>query len=409
MKVAIDGFNQEKLVYLGLNIIHSKILEWLVYFAHSGNQTIIKTKNDKEHYYWVEYHKVFEDFPTLPFRSNQTISKIFEDLSGKTSKTLPIEKFPLIKIVVPTIDGKMVGFAIRENIIEWLRDSGGIDMNSLITNKPIESKKPTAIKNNCNKNATQIMDKLLQIKLPDGSKLFRNRLNKDGSYTKGMKEFCFKLTAIYKGSFLKTFRQADEFIAKNKDHSINSAKEIILNCQGSWNSIEEVIIKAAKNYITWFDPSNNPSDKNWLPKNIDSWLFNYNSNGSLFLACLDGPAFPMREVSAEKIFLSIPKEVRIIFKEFIDERTDGFAFWSRIKSLVSWYKKYANDLMNEDSNCTYWLDCGIEKWLYEYVSFLKSFIDHVYLSHLGTNCPTWSAYLLNAKKEHDIKAFLNKS
>ncbi len=406
MTNSILGFNQSALLKYNISSKEIILLNWMKCFASSINIKRWIDEKTKDTYFWIKYSKVLNDLPCI-YQNIFQLQKSIKNISSK----IPGEK-PLLKKEIKTKFGTDTYFAFDPIVRKEMEE--GMPIDSLITGKPIAKTTERKQQHKLNPNTKEVISALLEIEKYDGSKLFRDKFPEDDyEYTQGLKHFEEKLLSIYNGEFNKDYciNISPNFIKQNKDHDIKEAKEIVRGCKGSWSKIKELFIKAAKNYASWFEIGNQPESKDWLKGrcNLNPWLYDDRMNGSLFLACLDGPAFPMREVSAEKVFHSIPPEVRIIFKEFVDERTDGFAFWNRIKSLVSWYKKYANDLMEEDSNCTYWLDCGIEKWLYEYKSFLKSFIDHVYISHLGTNCPTWSAYLLNARKEHEIKAFLPKS
>ncbi len=409
MHVAIQGFNQSKLLQLGLKIEHAIILDWLVYFAHSGKQKIICTKNKYEHYYWVSYKKVFEDFPTLHFHSNQKLNEMFKELSGEYSGNP--NNYPIIKLIKNSPEGRMVAFALRENIITWLRELGGNEaMNSLIYNKPISIKKEHRQSHKINPNIKDIITDLLLIKKEDKTNLFRDKpIGDDFNYTQGLKYASEKIFALYEGRFSTHYKVLDSFVQKNKDHNIDKALEDIHSCKGNWNKIKILLVKAAKNYATWFNPENNPTNKDWLPKNIDAWLFDIHNSNALFLACINGSAYPLREVSAEKIYNSIPKEVRTLFKSYFNpDKMDGFAYWSKVKSLIKYYQQYRDELCNEDTNCLYWFGNNLISWLNEYLDWLRQFADPIYTTHLGTRCATWYAWLRKARIDHEISTNLPK-
>jgi hypothetical protein len=77
MKYTTDGFQQDKLIALGLNRNHSYVLRWFVDFQATGQM--------REHlvegfaYYWVSYTTVLQDLPILGIQKRQ-LANIFKDL-----------------------------------------------------------------------------------------------------------------------------------------------------------------------------------------------------------------------------------------------------------------------------------------------------------------------------------------
>ncbi len=77
MRYTTDGFQQDKLMELGLNRNHSYVLRWLVDFQATGQM--------REHlvegisYYWVSYGTILEDLPILGIQKRQ-LANIFKDL-----------------------------------------------------------------------------------------------------------------------------------------------------------------------------------------------------------------------------------------------------------------------------------------------------------------------------------------
>lgn len=405
MTNSILGFNQSALLKYNISAKEIILLNWMKGFASSINIKRWVDEKTNDTYFWIKYSKVLSDLPCI-YQNIFQLQKSIKNLSSK----IPGEK-PLLKKEIKTKFGTDIYFAFDPIVRKEMEDAMPI---SIITEKPIAKTTERKQYHKLNPNTKKIISSLLEIKKYDGSKLFRDKSpEEDYTYTNGLKHFEEKLLSIYNGEFNKDFSNSmsESFIRQNKSHDIEGAKKIIRECKGNWNKITDLFIKAAKNYSTWFEPENQPASKDWLKGrcNLNPWVYDDRMNGSLFLACLDGPAFPMREVSAEKVYNSIPKEIRNLFKCFIREDTDGFAFWNKIKSMINWYKKYADDLIEEDGGCRYWLDGGMEKWLYGYCEFLKSFISTVYLAHLGTSCPTWNAFLLDAKKAHEIEARLPKA
>ncbi len=61
MKYTIEGFSQEKLVELNLDLTDAVILRWFVDLKDSGKMYSEIKENDK--YYWLKYDAVIEDLP----------------------------------------------------------------------------------------------------------------------------------------------------------------------------------------------------------------------------------------------------------------------------------------------------------------------------------------------------------
>jgi hypothetical protein len=412
MKASIGSghFNQSKIVYLKLNMIHAELLDWLVYFAHSGKQKIIDTKKDYEHYYWVKYSKVFEDLPGLPFHSNQKLNKVFEELAGQYSNDP--ENYPLIKTVKNTTSGRQVGFALRENVLSWLRESGEVKVDSLITGNPIEkvvkSKTPKLQKHSVNQSVLSIFRTVTDFEL-DGKKLFPHGMPVDKHhFTTIYSNFQDKVLALYEGRFLTKyplFGLKDWFKQVYKEYLLeDKITEKIHECKGSWINIEKLLTKSIKTYLLWFDPDTIVYDKNKLPRNVNDYIYNpFNGCSMFYVTMLMGPAY-QRDESADKIYHSIPKEVRSLFMPFYDrDKTDNFTFWTKVRSINKYYDDYRNDLCNDDTNCLYWFGRDKEEWIGKYVGWMRSWIDTITVAHLGTGNRTWAEWLRYARETHDIE------
>ncbi len=77
MKYTTDGFQQDKLMELGLNRNHSYVLRWFVDFQATGQM--------REHlvggvaYHWVSYSTILEDLPILGIQKRQ-LANIFKEM-----------------------------------------------------------------------------------------------------------------------------------------------------------------------------------------------------------------------------------------------------------------------------------------------------------------------------------------
>lgn len=401
MTNSILGFNSEALLKYNISPSEIIFLIWLKTFASSINIKRWVDEKTKDTYFWIKYSKVLDDLPPV-FKNISQLQKAIKNLSSEN-----IGEKPLVKKLIKTRKGTDTYFAFDPIVRIAMEDK---PMTSLIDNKPISTRKEKKQEHKLNKNIEVIVNDLLSIEKPDGTKLFRDTKPKDSyTYTQGIKTFAEKLYSIYEGRFNCRYFMEQSFIKKNNSIDFDKAKKAITSCKDDWGKIRELLLKAANNYISWFDNDCFPENKDWLRKNLTSWLYDPIMKGSLFLVCIDGPAYPLREVSAETIYNSINPRIRTMFVKYYQESWDGFNFWIKVKSLEKYYNKHAQSLMNKDSNCAYWLDRGKVEWLYEYLQYINLLTDNKpYPKNFGTNCPTFVAWLNQIKKDHEISIDLPK-
>lgn len=413
MRNVIEGFNQKQLVDLELNCVHALLLEWFVYFARSGNQKVVKTDAQGHPYFWVSYQKVFEDLPTLPFKNNpRVLARHFEQLAGMES--FNPNHYPLVKETINTGKGRVVCFAMREKVLAKFKEAI-VCSDPLVTTKELDrvkSKDPAKMKKErLNPNFMKLFERVKSITDAKGDFVFRDKVPlSDRCYTNEVKRAESILRSIYIGAFFREFNVSQQFVERNRA-TMGDGKylNIVESCAGSWNKIEKMVVKAAKNYSTWFDEGREPTNKTWLPRNLARFLFfegyrgeRVGNGSSLFLACLTRGAFPIREAMAEAVFDSIPFDVRAKAEQLFDDSFDGTAFWTRIKQLTIWYKRNAHVLNNKDTNAGYWLQGSCVKWFGHYVDWIKSFTKTIHVGNLGTDNATFACYLRSVKNDFGI-------
>lgn len=409
MRNTLEGFNQSVLIQLGLKQEDVSFLRWFLSFIASGQEKKL-IDNDKI-YYWVKYSKVLEDLPFV-FKNIHSIRRMIKRISYiKENDPDNTSHKPLImKLAYSQTKGAQTYFRFDPIILEGLE--GSTKMESIVSGRTIEfTSKVNKTRKRClNKNVRAIINELARLETRKGERLFHNKMPQDDyTYTKSIGNFQSKLLSIYEGRFFCEYPIEPLFERKNSSHNLPLAKEMVRACRGSWSNIQRQIINSARNYSSWFDLSKEPENKDWLPKDFSSWLYSERNKGSLFLASITGKAFPLRELSAEKVFESVPDRVREVMGELKKDEWDGLAFWSRVKSIVRWYLRYYDDLIEEDSNCGYFLDGGLVDWLLVYKKWLMGLVGSekgIYLSHLGTGNNTWKAFLNWASREYNITTTL---
>ena len=397
----ISGFKSERLRILKLNCVHAIVLDWFVYFAHSGKQLILKTENKKIHYYWVKYSKAFADIP-LPFSSTYKLSKCLDELAGKNHTH---EKhFPLIRKTFASKHGNQIGLAIRENVLAWLRGTEDAEMPTGFTSElGIKSKKITIQKRSTklNSNCLEIIYELKQLQIND-KPLFKNEQPQDEwHYTKGLQLFQMQLLSLYEGRFNTDYMMKIEkwFIDKYSYYISANNKKTIRACKGSWIKIKEIILKSANNYISWFASISEVTDKTKLPRTLQEWIFSPHNQTSMFYICVDKAPTVLREASTEKLYNKIPFAMRA--QKLMNPNWDGMSFWKKIYSLHKWYVVNHNELLEKDSNCVYWLESEktfIDSWF----AWIETVIGIPSINNLGTNNKTWDWYVKDMLKKYAI-------
>ena len=78
MRYTINGFQQDKLLELGLDNNDSLILRWFVDFYHTGKMAIVS--DDGKNYLWVSYQSVINDLPILGINSKDVIARKFKKM-----------------------------------------------------------------------------------------------------------------------------------------------------------------------------------------------------------------------------------------------------------------------------------------------------------------------------------------
>lgn len=79
MKYTINGFSQEVLVRLGLDIIDASILQWFSDFQGTG--LMKEFPPDAPHkYQWVSYQSVIDDLPCLGLTNREVVARRFKKL-----------------------------------------------------------------------------------------------------------------------------------------------------------------------------------------------------------------------------------------------------------------------------------------------------------------------------------------
>jgi rhodanese-related sulfurtransferase len=356
-------------------------------------------------FYWVDYKYAASHL----YAKVRQVQDSFERLCGfYRGKTLQKKsEYPLVKMTLPTRQGKRNYFGFNLNVVKKLfspvafRKLGDTIMQKLLTAPPeiVGSRQLTP-------EIEDILSTLTKIhwKGKDTPLLFGNKLpsKNGGKYSKGLLAAGNLLKTLYSGTFHHDCRCNPEFMDKNQDLITDETWEKLKEVKGSWEKVEKLVLLAARNYRQWFFPENQPESKDWLTRDIKTWLYDSYNQTSLFLACIVAPPYPIRETYAERIFESLPTAVQDVGLEIYDDHWDTVVYWSKLRDIYHWYKK-AKKLGAKEPNLIYWLDGGFRGWFQRYYKWVTELTNGgIYLANIGINCATWYAWCIYAKGKHHI-------
>jgi hypothetical protein len=399
MRLSIEGFRQDYLLKLHLLQSDAIVLRWLLsYFQSKDHKYIDVLENGKmERYYWIWYEKVIEDLPTLYISNRVVIGKMLKRICGEGKENE--NQYPLKKYTC--YDHKKKGnktyFRFRPDILALMETT----MNGLGLDLP----NPKQEKNygQLNKNVESILTELTKLKLPDNRKLFSFTLPTDHKiYTKSMKRFQDALYDLYEGRFNSRHKLADWFLDKNNCYITDETIKEITGCKNNWDKITRLIRYCSMNYISWFELDRESENKDWLTRDIGSFMFNPINNSSMFYITILRKATKTREVIAENTYNKLPAYISNKFSDFYKDEWDGLAYWNKIYSVYKWYKDNSEELIKENNNYRYWFE-SVNKFMDGYYDFINMLNGTKYLKHFGTKCPTWNYFMNMKKEEHGIE------
>jgi len=112
MQYTILGFNQKKMIELGLDVKDALILRWMVDFQNTGKMRELIIDGKK--YIWVNYSTIVDELPILGFQKKSVMLHL-----GKMVKAGLLEKFIYKKA------GNFTFFHIVEDVYYSLVSDGG--------------------------------------------------------------------------------------------------------------------------------------------------------------------------------------------------------------------------------------------------------------------------------------------
>jgi hypothetical protein len=359
--------------------------------------------------FWVNYTYAADCLYTTPRAVQDSFGRLCGYHRGEIMN--PGLQYPLTKIVIPSPNGKRCYFGINRDpfmeivILDSFSEKEIIAMeHSMNSPKLIEVGIPqTTGKKGIRPEIQAIINDILQIhqRGKETPLVFSNRLPKSGgTYTKTLLQAAQYIQSIYHGQFYRDYRVTPEFITRN--NITEDTRTSLSGMKGSWEEVSKGIFNAAKNYRQWFWLENEPETKDWLPRDISQWLYNQYNQTSIFLACLNGKPFPLRETQADRVYNSLPNKIKQLGEDLYQNGWDSVAFWCKIRDVVDWYESHV-DLIQKEPNLRYWFENDLNLWFKKYVTWLQQ-LNGLYLKQIGINNPTWTAWCIYSSKEHNFSS-----
>jgi hypothetical protein len=404
LKTSVEGFRQSALVELKLYPIHAVMLDWFVYFASSGRSETIE--HDGRVFHWVSFNHLKTDLPCLEHtRDRQTVPDMFSRLCGGDK-----DNYPLIKLVRRVQRGTRVYFAIRGDVIDRMRNGGPMSDLGLRDGEPVVHEKLKRSRK-LSPEIQGIVDELLALKRKGSGSpaLFQNQPPEDAfHYTKAIERFGQKLSALYTGRWYRDYRVNDIFESRNHRLITSETMKAVKACRGSWSAVRDLVWAAARHYRKWWWADKEPTSKDWLPRDLSTWMYAEHNESSVFLACVLFEPDPAREEAIDKVYDSLLPEVQAAAERVLSSQWDQGAFWTRIRGVCSWYTRVKSELIRKDTNARYWFAGGVVEWFDKYVDWLVSLSGGnpraLYLKQIGVGNPTWDAWCTASAQRHHITA-----
>jgi hypothetical protein len=401
------SYDDKEVAKLQLSFNDIYFLEWFINWRISNKMLELPEGNehkpDDKHYFWLKYSKIIEDLPALQMHNNVSVSNMLNRLCGKGKVNQ--NEYPLIRTFANINCRNKAYYATRPEVIAKMKGVQYTD--GLFDEELINKIKPTKIEAKKSlgallPNTEKILIELDKLKLPN-KKLFSFTLPTDHKiYTKSMKKFQDALYDLYEGRFLSRHKMEDWFLEKNNNYITDETTKEINRCKGNWNQISMVLQCSANNYSSWFELDRETENKDWLTRDIGSFMFNPINNSSMFYITILMKASKTREVIAENMYNKLPAYISNKFSDFYNDEWDGLSYWKKIYDVYKWYKDNSEELIQENNNYRYWFQ-SVNDFMDGYYDFINMLSGTKYLKHFGINNPTWNWFISSKKEEHGIE------
>lgn len=309
MKYMIEGLQQTALIYFKLDCVDAVILRFCIDFFHS--KRIKKIEMNGTRFFWVQYKTVLENIPILKIEK-KALAKRFSKYTSCGLMQFYLDK---------TSQGTFTYYRFVEEMYDKLIDKE-IDPQDLKGNPPtgLES-----LSKDYSISLSKDKDKAISEKSPTF---------KTDSFVEGWNSLKNKYPFIqlHKKPSTKIYQNAVKLIRHLKfgtfgdmchvDHDFREKNHIsqkLLSKKWSETEIKQTIEKLPLFFMKGYWPYN----KDTLPKDLSSLIFNPRTNSSFFLLAYTHPPVPMKEGKSDiqidnEIQHSVKKNKSITIEEILN-------------------------------------------------------------------------------------------
>lgn len=416
-QICHSAFYSDVVDELKLSPMSLVVLKKYIGFVISGRMKSLPAPHDK--YFWVDYSYFAADC----YLTERVVKNLFAQLCGRFPEANKNLMYPLILQTkcIKGYKGTQCYYAFQEEcgkvLIPFQISPRLEELKKYMTSiKLIEAGNELQAKGSriINSQVEELITTLLSITIKgrDSKPLFIDRTpsNFKGKYTKQLQKAAKHIHEIYEGKFFRENNIEEEFWDRNQ--STGGREEIqerLRAVKGSWEKTSQLLILAARNYRQWLWSDRQPENKEWLPRNIQSWIYDAHFKTSLFAASIVNPPEPLNNLVADRIYdsKSLTDEMALLAKSLYQPGYDAVQYWARIKAVGEWYDERKKLLCEIDSGCGYWFDGGKSKWFARYIEWLKDLAGGegatLSLRNFGPENATWIAFCKQGMKLHGIE------
>lgn len=372
--------NEFKNQFTHLKFVHFSIVRYLVNWA-IGNNSPRTVNFGGRRFFWINCRKLADDLDLSVYMVRRALYRLEnKDKNVNFGKNEPLlfskivyEKEKQTKLYL-SFNFKLLKemFVCGDDLLSILSCKMGVSMPALFD---VNSEK---------KNYSEKAEEIVRSVLNNNSDLFKTRIAKIKAFTK----CCTIVQDIYNGLFTNQRIYDVSKNIKTNQFDFGGWKDSVNAARNDWGKVRDLIECAIGNYRMMFEPRNMPSNKSYLPKSLDKWLYDEtNDNGypSYFVFSLKKPK-PQRiqyaDNEAERMFNELPERLQKVGEEVCRDNaiSNKFVFYSNLTEMYDWCKWLVNSNIND--NIDYWVTSPAE--------IISKFVDYCDLNNIVVNEHTFN-------------------
>lgn len=361
-------FNKNKIPFLKGN--HYRIIAYLLNWIASKNSPISKVI-DGDVYYWFSFQKIADDL----MLSYTQVKRAMRRLRGCDSSIgYGAEKPFLYGIMVYSKTDNREFFKFDVDQLKKILEDTPFNKRVLsklgadVAGSTLFDVGGDSVKKGYSAEAEGLVSRFLLVH----AGIFGTRIGK----TKTFERCCRIVQDIYNGAMLNPRIYSLSAVNRCRQFDVDGWREKLASVKGNWEKVEKLLSQSAENFRKMHEAMYMPTNKSWLPKGFDKWLYDADNFDfpSYFIFSFNAPAIPkeqFRENCADKIFEALPKSVRRLGNQIVGEYdiNNNYVFWKNLRDLYGWCDKVcSDDALNH--NMTYWVGSPSEI-IKEFISYCE--------------------------------------